>query len=685
MRIKKLKIENLRGLSNVSFEFDQLTNVIVGPNAIGKTTILEAVRLVKSLLMPRYSQEGQQVLVSLGAMSAHPHLNNYLDFSSLARDNSMPIEINIYFELNDDEVNYISSAKQQLSLEILKGQLARNDDQTLLALTQYLSSDDGKKRLDDVTKEIESKISSMISPVVLPIHLTIDALSSGVRGTSQLNQTMIILLERRYPPHQALFSYFPADRALPAGETNVQIGSGEANIQIQSHLGQAAIKYQRLKQTIVNNLLLSGVNQNDLQKDFSSVLTKLLPGKELAGISVSPIGTLKVSIKEQNSGKVFDIDGMSSGEKGLILTFMLLYRTLAKGGIALLDEPELHLNPAVCKNIISFLNDEVVKKNNIQVLLCTHSGEILGSAFDRDDCTVHHLRSHNDATRIYEKDSHEVFDALNRLGTSAADSMFSKGNMFVEGEHDVLILEDGFYDFVAGYKITSLGGRYSVEKEIETLQKAEKNGDLDKLNCFIFDLDRMPTNVASSTFVKVLQWDRYCLENYLIGRKELYDELSELGVQDIGSRGTFEKKLKEIAMQQLNEVVAKEIYNKYEVPKSAGLRTKDVERKNFEEIAQILSGRLTALKSEIQNHDDSKWRSDFMQKCKSRHSELLPIWDESWEKYASGKRLIDDLYNEYKLKVSKLALKRKLAKRIYSDKSEDWTLVKSKILDALSS
>ena len=47
MKIRKLKIENLRGLSHVECDFDQPTNVIVGPNAVGKTTILEAVRLAK--------------------------------------------------------------------------------------------------------------------------------------------------------------------------------------------------------------------------------------------------------------------------------------------------------------------------------------------------------------------------------------------------------------------------------------------------------------------------------------------------------------------------------------------------------------------------------------------------------------------------------------------------------------
>jgi len=684
MRIKKLRIENLRGLSDVSFEFDQATNVIVGPNAIGKTTILESVRLAKALLMPRYFQEGQQVLVSLGAMSPHPQMNNYLDFSSLARDESLPIKVGLTFELNDDEINFLLSAKQQLSLEILKGQLGRNEDQNQLALTQFLSSEGGKSQLDELSHDIEKQLSSISSPYTLPIQLTVDPKSGGIQGDNQLHQTMIILLERRQPPHQALFSYFPADRAFPTGETNVQIGSGEANNQIQSHLGQAATKYQRLKQTIVNNLLLSGIDQNELQKDFSSVLSKLLPGKELVGISVTSVGTLKVAIKELSSGKVFDIDGMSSGEKGLILTFMLLYRTLGTGGIALLDEPELHLNPAVCKNIISFINDEIINKNNIQVLLCTHSGEILGSAFDSEDCTVHHLRSHNDATKIYEKDSHEIFDALSRLGTSAADSLFSKGNIFVEGDHDALLLEDGYYDYVAGYKITSLGGRTGIEKEIETLQRAEKQGELDKLNCFIFDLDRMPAKVSSSTFVKVLQWDRYCLENYLIDRKELFDELLELGVPDLGSRGEFEKKIKEIAMQQLNEVVAREVYTSVS-PESAGLRTKDVEGKDFDQIALILCDRLSTLKSEIDNHDDASWKSNFIAKCKERHSAQLPLWNEAWMKQASGKRLIDDMYKEYTINISKLALKRKLSKRMNINKTEDWTLVKSKIIDALGS
>lgn len=343
MRIKKLEIENLRGLSDVCFEFDQLTNVIVGPNAIGKTTVLEAVRLTKALLMPRYYQEGQQVLVSLGVMSNHPQLNNYLEFSSLARDESLPIRVSMQIELSEAEISILNSSEEQLSLEILKGQLGRAEDQNQFALTQYLSSPQGKERLSKTRESIKEELLKISTPMTLPITLRMDPKSGTVRGDNQLYQTMIVLLERRHPPHKAIFSYFPADRAFPAGETNVQVGAGEANNQIQSHLGQAASKYQRLKQTIVNKLLMSGVDHNQLQENFSAVFERLLPGKRLHGISVTPVGTLKVAIQEVSTNKIFDIDSMSSGEKGLILTFMLLQQTLTEGGIALLDEPELHL------------------------------------------------------------------------------------------------------------------------------------------------------------------------------------------------------------------------------------------------------------------------------------------------------------------------------------------------------
>jgi predicted ATP-dependent endonuclease of OLD family len=69
MKIKKIKISNFRGLQNIEFKPNSNTSVIVGPNAVGKTTILEVIRLTKSLLMPSYIGEEQEVFNSIGGKS----------------------------------------------------------------------------------------------------------------------------------------------------------------------------------------------------------------------------------------------------------------------------------------------------------------------------------------------------------------------------------------------------------------------------------------------------------------------------------------------------------------------------------------------------------------------------------------------------------------------------------------
>ncbi len=71
MHLKRLRVENFRALEKIDVEFDARVSVIIGPNAIGKTTVLEAIRLAKGILSPRTQNETNQVLQALGAMSPH--------------------------------------------------------------------------------------------------------------------------------------------------------------------------------------------------------------------------------------------------------------------------------------------------------------------------------------------------------------------------------------------------------------------------------------------------------------------------------------------------------------------------------------------------------------------------------------------------------------------------------------
>ncbi len=99
----------------------------------------------------------------------------------------------------------------------------------------------------------------------------------------------------------------------------------------------------------------------------------------------------------------------------------------------MIDEPELHLNPAVCKILLSFLIDEYLVPHNIQAIICSHSPKILGAAFDSERCSLFHLQSLTVISPILSVDRREVFDALRRLGVSAGDVLFSAGSIFVEG------------------------------------------------------------------------------------------------------------------------------------------------------------------------------------------------------------------------------------------------------------
>jgi hypothetical protein len=103
---------------------------------------------------------------------------------------------------------------------------------------------------------------------------------------------------------------------MPAGETNIQIGGPDTAAQLETHNSQPQSKYARLKPTIVNNFLLSEETRAKLQTNFEKIFSSVLKDRALVGLSVSPIGLVSIGIKEAVTNRTFDIDGMSSGEKG---------------------------------------------------------------------------------------------------------------------------------------------------------------------------------------------------------------------------------------------------------------------------------------------------------------------------------------------------------------------------------
>jgi hypothetical protein len=508
---------------------------------------------------------------------------------------------------------------------------------------------------------------------ICKLEIMIDPLNGQLTSGDPLGAALIGFLDRALPPSKTKFSYFPADRAIPTQDPPVQIGAADTANQLEAHNSQPQLKYQRLKNTIFNAIVEGKDQALKLEEEFARIFDRILKGRHLVGVGVNEHGLFKIQIQDEESQRTFALDAMSSGEKGLILTFLLIARTVVNGGIVILDEPELHLNPAVCKDLLGFLAEEYAVARGIQLIICSHSPEILSGAFDRDDSALYHLISGKLITLVRQQDLAEVGEALQRLGTSHSESLLYRGTVFVEGVQDSEILEAGFEGLFRRFKFKDLGGRQNVEKEIKSLQEAEKRGVSSSKLFFIFDRDEAPTGLVSSANVKVLQWGRRCLENYLIDVGVLTDLLKDtkMVTTPVRNVGELQGKLKALAKSQLDDIASRMVYESYAYS-SPGLRQTEVQGKGFEEVASVLFKRISEIKGQVCELDEETWRNTFVRDCELRKHALEENWDATWIEYCNGKRLFTDLQRELGINDSLVRFKKRVIVGMKNSATDGW-------------
>lgn len=670
MHLKHLEITNFRAISELSIDLAPGANLLVGPNAVGKTTVLEAVRFAKAMLVPRTANEGRQVLSSLGVVSQH--LPQQLNFSAIAGDTKTAVTIRCTFELSESDISQLPQLVDSLAQYVVAAQHGIGLDTGPLALIQFLSSPTGVAALARVNNELIQAIANFTTTKLCNISLIIDP-RLGIRGEDLVSHSLFAVLEKELPPNSALFSYFPADRAMPAGEAQIQIGSADAQQHLESHNSSPSLKYQRLKNVIFSTLVESDESKQQQKAVFEEIFETLLKEKRLESLSVNRFGQASIQVRDIASDKVFDIDSMSSGEKGLILTFLLISRAIAPGGIVLIDEPELHLNSAVCKDLLSFLMDRFLGPKKIQAIICTHSPEIMSAALRREDCKVFHLRRGAPVCPIRKHDQPEAVQALKLLGTSEIEELLYEATIFVEGPDDVELLEYAFRNDLGRFKFRELMGRGEVEKHIRKLQEADKKHQKENISYFIFDWDNSPAGLPSTNKVIVKQWGRYCLENYLLEPEVLYDFVRTEGKPKNWPSCLSEAEIifSKLAKKQLHSRIIDEIYRSYGFA-DIRIRVKD-KASDFAGSAKNLFSKINDLKSQVEQLSEHSWIADFEQKCAGRLAETEVEWNARWIEQCSGKQFFRDL-NQYAdgLGLDMASFKRRLLGENRNADSASW-------------
>ena len=263
--------------------------------------------------------------------------------------------------------------------------------------------------------------------------------------------------------------------------------------------------------------------------------------------------------------------------------------------------------------------------------------------------------------------------------------MLYEGTVLVEGDDDVAFLELGFSELLKRYKVKDRGGRREVEKTAKKIQTLETNGEKVAPIFIILDKDDEITNLKSSDGVRVLQWPRRCMENYLID----VDVITALLKQDevaktpVSSQGEVDRILRELAFTQLNEIAARDVYQSYGY-KNPSLWADDITKKPIQEIAEALFTRLSTVRDSLTFSAKEDWEADFIAKCESKKTELLLAWEAKWKELCDGKMLFDDLQKSNRLRISPLAFKRRIIQDMKLTTSENWRLVESLIKGLLN-
>ena len=135
MHLKRLEITNFRSIAELAVDLVDGANILVGPNAVGKTTVLEAIRLAKGVLVPRTQNEATQVLVHLGVISQH--FPQQINFGAIASDVEKEIRISCEFGLSVGEIKQLPELAEKLAQNVVAAQQGISLPAGYFALIQF--------------------------------------------------------------------------------------------------------------------------------------------------------------------------------------------------------------------------------------------------------------------------------------------------------------------------------------------------------------------------------------------------------------------------------------------------------------------------------------------------------------------------------------------------------------------
>lgn len=169
---------------------------------------------------------------------------------------------------------------------------------------------------------------------------------------------------------------------------------------------------------------------------FSNSVKRVLPHLQFLGVD-----TKEKTIIFNSSGGSLTFDKLSGGEREISFVVGQIERFNLQHGMLLIDEPELHLNPEMVRNWVSYLRDSV---EDGQTWIATHSMEAVEAAGLECTFVVQRDQESKRVDSVTCLANQPALSILSAAVGSPAFSLSRKKFIFIEGDRQG-IERDKFY------------------------------------------------------------------------------------------------------------------------------------------------------------------------------------------------------------------------------------------------
>ena len=330
--------------------------ILTGPNGFGKSTVLKMIEMtcrkdfnfLKDMPFDSFMLSGGNCEVKVRKDGDKIYLNDLLlKF------------VNTELKLTKEEMREYEKISAEMAESF--GEVKYLKEQRPLNEWEMYGLGDRKDGVNEIPDKIKDKINEAIIEYSKISQKLDGEFPSALKAESELSEEQF----KKY-----------TEKIKSIGDKLSKYGIGE-----KVKKGSYSEKYGVILKLFLGNEVKKLCVYDDLLEKFEIFLKSVNEKLQFKRAVISLDCGMKII--DEISGDVIDLSKLSSGERQIIsMYYQMIFETQWKG-LLLLDEPEISLHIAWQMNFIEDLRKiPSVRSGNIQVIIATHSPQLINDNFD---------------------------------------------------------------------------------------------------------------------------------------------------------------------------------------------------------------------------------------------------------------------------------------------------------------